>query len=401
MGKEISPGWTVQCHAAFDINTEAFEAWRQICQETRVSCIRMSWDDDANKALNIARLARPFHNFAVSAAYGNARKYANDLGISESAADRLAGRLGELSAQSLRVQHITGQPVTRTQLYRDFVTLGNPVLGQYDLNKPFSLQIKELIDLSYNAGLPDALSIYALTPRGTLARTSLQELEMATEGESLVGSQELLRIIRNTVFALVTNAQYVGSLQWLTLEEVIAARSTDEWIRYRDALSALLADPTAFSDAAKGAPAVFQTYAQLAARITSLAKGRLRQDHLRSWQPKVAIQIERLGGDTAALTWTQSQPTKPTYTEAIHTQAISGAGRVAAKGTSILVRLIIGGAATVATQADLAWNVDIMRTRLAGGLDEWNELKAKLAEDLARGPGLDSVANIPTVNYRG
>jgi hypothetical protein len=246
--------------------------------------------------LSFKRLARPFHQFALSAEKGNALKYAKDLGLEGGLANNLVARLKEVSVKSAEMEARTGKPVTREQLYREFVTLGEPAQSLYDRAKPFSIQIKELIDLRYNANLPDALQMFALTPRGSLARTALQELELASANDTPLAGDELIRLIRNTAFELATNAQYLSSPRWLTLEDVNTVRRTDQWIRYRNALSSLLANPMGFPDDTKGAPAVYKTYIALAARTTSLAKNRVLESRLRNWTPRVEIQIERIGG---------------------------------------------------------------------------------------------------------
>ena len=55
--------------------------------------------------------------------------------------------------------------MTRTDLYKEFIVSGkDPIERGYDINKPYVGEVKELIDLSYNSYLADALGGYLLTP---------------------------------------------------------------------------------------------------------------------------------------------------------------------------------------------------------------------------------------------
>ena len=273
----------------FSLNQSAFPAWQQICQETRMHCIRLSWDDDENKAKCNERLALPFHNFALGAYRGNAKRYVRDLGLDQTVAEKLSERLKTLSETSSRLSERKGRPVAREDLYREFVSFGDPAQGLYDGDKPFAAQLKELIDLSYNASLPDALLAYPLTPQSSLARTALQGVDLAStdcaDGRSCMTPDEWVRLIKNTAFTLVQNAEYLASFNLLGLEDVAVARSTDEWARYSKSLSSLLANPLDFPDRKRGAPAIFDNYTALVKRITSLVKNRMRDSNYQSWMP--------------------------------------------------------------------------------------------------------------------
>jgi hypothetical protein len=380
----------------FSVHSGAFDAWQQICQETRMTCVRLSWDDDVNAKMCTERLAEPFHKYVLSAHRGSRERFARDLAIGRHAVDDFSRRLRQVSDKVAELQDKSGTLVTREQLYREFVTIGDPTQGQYDGNKPFAAPIKELIDLSYNTTLPDALLGYTLTPQASITRTALQEIQLAPAQASLPAN-ELLQLLKNTAFSLIEDAMHLASLRWLALTDVITVRKTDEWAQYMESVSSLLADPTVFPDSKKGAPAVYDRFAALAKKITMIAKDRLRGDFYERWMPRIEVEVDHIGGEVASLTWGQLDSPKPAY--ALHAGAIDLAARAAAGVTPFVVRLVVRGATEIAAQADLFWSIDVLRASLGGGIEEWEYIKAKLKENFPLSPS-ERRADRPTINFR-
>jgi hypothetical protein len=371
---------------------QSFPAWQRVCEETRVNCMRLSWDDDENGALCKQRLALRFHTFCTSAHDLSAERFARDVGRTGDAASELKKRLTGIAAKAVEFEGRFGKPVTREQLYKEFVTSGDPAEGRYDRAKPFAAAVKELIDLSYNTALPDALWCYSLTPRNSMPRTALQEVDRASAQASRQ-SDEILRLLRDTAFALVQEGQYLASFRWLTLEDVLAARGTDEWARYQHDLSSLLGDTGRFSDPAAGAPAVYLSYTLLARRITQLAKKRTRA----TWQPIVEVEMNFLG-ETASLIWSKVDPHKATYSglKALST----GAGQTATAVAPLVMRFLIRNGSDIAGELDLVWSTHLLWGELAGGMEEWRQLNAKLKESAGARLADATPANRPTINYR-
>jgi len=247
--------------------------WREIAQETEMSCVRLSWSDEVNRAAVNKGLAVRFHDFLTSLKAkcldGGDQIFASHLGVPNAEARNLRRRFAEVAGWAFHLD----KRVMREDFYREFVVADGtePVEGRYSAAKQYAGQLKQLIDLAYNTSLPETLDRYPLRPEESLHRSALQEWKQRPDGRRrVVGADAATEavILRKSAFDLATAELPVPVLTDLSLAHVARARATDEWRSYMDALADLVAHPEAFA----GKAATLQRrYARLLDQLARIA----------------------------------------------------------------------------------------------------------------------------------
>lgn len=247
--------------------------WREIAAETEMSCVRLSWSDDVNRAAVNKGLAMRFHDFVTSLKAkcldGGDEIFASHLGVPKADARDLRRRFSEVATWAFH----RDQRVMREDFYREFVVADGtePLEGRYSADKRYAGQLKLLVDLAYNTSLPETLDRYPLRPEESLHRSALQEWKQRPDGRRrMVGADAATEavILRKTAFDLATAELPVPALADLSLAHVARARATDEWRAYLDALADLVAHPEAFA----GKAATLQRrYARLLDQLARIA----------------------------------------------------------------------------------------------------------------------------------
>jgi hypothetical protein len=361
-------------------NTDkSFGKWQELCQEVRVPCVRLSWDEKENRQLSRKQLSERFNKFALSASAGDIDQYIQDLGLDPSARSVLGKRLVELGQFCLDLKsRDPDRLITRNEIYKAFVSAGdNPVERKYDSSKPFAGEIKQLLDLAYNCNLPDALKGYLITPVDSLPRTALQEWQQVTKQATITG-EELLTLLRRTAFDLVQRGLNIKSMDKLSLQDVREIRHMDEWTAYIQSLKTLLDDPLQF--ATGGAENVYKSYGKLAQRMTDLVVSQKRQEGiLTSWLPVVEL-VFYVAGAVLSCIWTSEGPTYQLFGQI--------SGLVGGAAAPIVGRLVIRDMAEKKAQQDLSTSFDFMRGKLLDARKQWKELE----QQVRRLPGFQEVA---------
>ncbi len=372
-----------------------FPKWQLLCQEVRPSCIRLSWDDKENWDISRQRLAVPFNRFAMAAAAGNINQYVQDLGLDRSASEPLRKRLVELGQFCLDLMNKDADRlVTRNEIYEAFITAGRPVDRKYDQSKPFANEVKQLLDLSYNSNLPDALSGYLITPVASIPRTALQEWRPENIPTTINGD-ELLTLLRRAAFGLLNEGLNIKSMDHLTLQDVCEIRRMDEWIAYMQSLESLLRNPLLFANRDGGAMQVYRNYERLAARITNHVNQGGRSALLTSWLPTIELAFY-VSGAVLSYIWTGH--------EGVYQLSGQIAGLVGGAATPVVGRLIIRDRAEKRAQQDLSTSVDFMRAAMPDAVNQWREL-VKQVRRLSGFREISSDMNTsqivdPNINYR-
>jgi len=351
----------------FTKNEEAFERWKQICREVRMSCVRLSWTD-ADNAQKTGVMRTRFNGWIrtldLIIDQGNFEQFVRDVGIPAVKTSAFQRRLEEVSLTSNQ-KGIK----SREAFYREFIVAPgtDPVDGKYDPSKEFSGELKQLADLSYATNLPDALGRYALTPIDALPRTALQEIRVIHgEGGNVITSEELTQLLQREAFSRIMAIQgegFLKSLASLTLSEVIDIRKSNEWDAYIGELQALLASPLDFSARLNG---MFDRYVGLARTISSFVKEDRRRA-LEHWMPAVTLVIN-IGSAVITAVWNP-------FGGGVAQQLVYGVvGNVTQDALGVVARVIIGGIADKQAQAQLETSVDFMRARVTDARALWGEL---------------------------
>lgn len=375
----------------FEVDAQGFPAWQRLCQEVRMHCLRLSWDDTLNRKIAHVQLARRFHNFAQNIASGDYEQYIQDLDLDVSTREELRSRLLDIARMCL-VFLEQEKLVARSDLYKAFITAGeNPVERHYDGTKPFTAELKQLLDLAYNTYLADALGGYLLTPADSLLRTALQEWEQLAHLPS-IASDDLVRIMQGASFSLAPGGPSLRSVGLLRLQEVQIVRRMDEWRLYVESQEELLKDPLQFTG--RTAVNVYQSYLTFVARMTALVQERhpTRTTFTASWIPVIELVID-IAGAVLSVTWT---PEGPIYRLSGQISPLVGAA-----AAPVVARLVIKDLNSEGARVDVTAGIDFIRCKMQYARQQWADIQRQVREI----PGFrawrpPSGGNGPTINYR-
>lgn len=236
--------------AGVQVDDAGFNGWLTACRAAEeFSCLRLSWDDRTNLELT-ARVGLSFHEFATGAygrtTQGGLAEFGRHLGLPEDQYDTLKSRLRHLRNWANSRLDAVDLPVTREQVYREFVTPDgdDPTRGRIDPRKPLSAELKQLVDLQYNTALPEFLDRLPLRPVDTLHRAALRESIPPRRTGAHVAAEELERTLRTRIqFDVLSESLtpfQAPSFLDLDLAAILRVRQTDEWATYMSHLSELI-----------------------------------------------------------------------------------------------------------------------------------------------------------------
>lgn len=373
----------------YEVQEQAFARWIELSQVIRTSCIRLSWDSKENEKLTQRHLYRRFHQFVVGSAAGDIDTYIQDLKLDKEAKASLRKVLVQMGQLCLEFNS-QDKLITRNILYKEFITAGNnPAERRYD-NSPLAGGIKQLLDLSYNGNLPDALGGYLITPVDSPPRTALQEWQQSIQ-QPTITAKELLALLQRTSFDLVQRSLNVPSMDILQLPDVRTIRATEEWRLYMQNLQALLKHPEQFADGR--ASGVYQSYAALAQHIT----GQINQQSgkgslLTSWAPTVEL-VFNIAGAILSYRLTDDRK-RPQW-------RLQGkvAELVAGETAPVVGKFVIRDLAEEYAQQDLSTGIDFMHFQIPDVQEQWKEIEM----EVRKLPGFQELVARPedsTISYK-
>lgn len=380
--------------------TNTFEAWTQLCQEVRLKCLRLSWNDKKNKELIDLKLSRRFHEFCKGIASGDINQYIRDLNLPEAAEEPFIQRLFDLEQHCVDIYRQSRSLITREEIYKHFVTAdgSNPVDKKYDFKKPFAAEIKQLIDLKYNVNLPDALEGIALTPFDSLPRSALQELGSARKNRSEPekNADDWLKLLKDSAFERLQQGLYLesllqdgylDSLASLNLQEVLEVRTTEEWQIYMQSMDDLLRNPDKFEEMAEP---VYQNYINLNKQMTNLVKLKRSQEKVELWTPGIEYILE-ISGVQLLVKWSDKGTT------------YAFNGKVSSLDEDDTVPFVekFRIAGSEANQADLNMTIELKKGTTRSPREQWEAMKRKIQEIPGFRPEPILVGNDATFNLSG
>lgn len=355
---------------ANDISPEKWLHWLDVIQGTNLACVRLDWGNQEDDFRNVATT---FHEYIQSLNMPDRIEHLTAaLRIPKSKREDFRKKLIEVARYAFDVA-AEGRNVVRNALYKKFVCRDGTKTdeGWYDPDKPFAAELKEIFDLRYNVNLPDALGIYAFTPKGSPDRTLLGEL---TVRSGLTGQledrqiEELIQTIKRLQFAYIQEGLYLKGLSLLSLGDVIEIRQTDEWEKYIQSLNVLLSNPLAFEDHLNPLVADF---AALNRRLTDMKIQKARTvtaSLVASWQPVMSI-ILAVGSAWMKFYLDPADPSR-ILVETLAAPVVVGSAPLA-------VNLKIEATAHV----DLGISINFLRSRVGHGRDVWREVKGAIESD--------------------
>lgn len=274
----------------------AAQEWISVCNDASdITCLRLSWNDDEN-ATYCDALTQRFYEFALalpSRAAGNAIvQFIRHLGLTDKDAKQLDVLFKRLRNWAIEYFDTNEKTISRNLAYQEFVVQpGTKVtLGAVDRNKPYSAEIKQLLDLQYNTALPEFIDRLPLRPADTLHRAALREPVPPRAGQAFSRPDELERTLRTRLqFDAIADALTpieTPYLSDLTLESVLRVRKTNEWHSYADRLSALMAarEPELFETHGHN---LVESYHAMLAKLGSTA----RRTHRFVARPEMILEL--------------------------------------------------------------------------------------------------------------
>jgi hypothetical protein len=355
---------------------ESLNAWQQLCEEVRMQCVRLSWDQQQNEEYVNDFIVGRFTSFALSLVAKNVDMLVRYLGLDPSVKDEFRKQLHRVARTALDLQEMKGT-VTREDLYKAFVILAGtqPAERLYDGTKPFAGEIKQLLDLAYQRNFADALDGYLLTPIDSLPRTALQETADELTGRlSNITVQDFMGMLQRPVFSSVHEGLYLPSLHLLDLTDVCQVRRMNEWYDYQVRLRALLADPIA-SFAAGGAQAVQEAYVRLAEQMTKLVGDRYAQD-MAKFAVRTVFVNELVIEIGAGLISVVGMPDGP-IVQFAGANALATANK---KALPFAVRFVVRDIASKHANKGLSTSMELMRGKVREGAQQWEELLRYIKE---------------------
>jgi hypothetical protein len=380
--------------------TNSFEEWMRVCEEVRVKCVRLSWDNDDNQQQIERYIIRPFNTFVTNISTGDVDRYISDLGLSESDREPFKQQLKAIRRKCNELEDLD-ERVTREKLYEAFVTqTGTPVVdGIYDRHKPFASEIKQLIDLKYNINLPDALGGFALTPYDSLSRSALQEdrSQLQRDRSKDKDADAWFKLLQNSMFErlqkglyLESNLQegYLDSLSSLNLAEVLVVRAMDEWKQYMQSIDTLLQDYSEFEPMSED---VYRNYVNLNQQITKLVTQNRGKEPVAKWTPGIEYILE-MAGARMSVKWSHQG-----ITYALNGKVPSN---LAKRRVPYTEKLRIAGIEE--NQADLNATIEITKGFTTAPAEQWESLSRKVPEIQGfRREKVATIGNDATLNLPG
>ncbi len=386
-------------------STRSFEEWKQVCEEVRMQCIRLSWDDEQNSKMRKQLLAGRFTNFAVTMATDQKDfdKYIEDLEEDPRDKEELRKHKKELKKQFRKVTRVAldlldeKESVDREDLYKAFVVAEGtkPAERHYDRMKPFVAEIKQLLDLAYARNSSDAFDGYLLIPTDSPSRIALQETadELAANRADIT-IQEIMSILRRAVFDLVQRGLYLQSMDLLSLPDVCEIRRMNEWYDYMAALKALLKNPLSFAEG--GAEAVQKSYARLVEQMTELIRDRYARDMEKSFA-RTALVIELIIEIGPALL---SVVGVPNHDPVIQFTEV-GLSKISTKTLPFAIRYVIRDIATKRASKGVSNSIELMRGNMKDAAQKWDALLRLIKDTKAFQEGQISPDKAPELTPPG
>ena len=295
------------------------EAWQRICKEVRMACISLSkTKNKVFKRLLGDHMAQNAHLIAAQVqGQQNAHLIAAQVqGQQNATADTLEVNLRKLAAFVNSPEHnnLSLERLYET-LYKRFVLVEDSSSREriYDSNKDASYEIKQVIDLAYNASIADALQCHLLTPGDTLPRTTLQEWRTPPPALTIRYTlTALMNAIDSCQFDVVRSDWYLKSLRFLSLQDVIEIRASKKWETYMKSVESLM-DNTSFvrnglDTLASSLEFTYHSYQRLLDEINNMLEHQrtasTQHTFWTKWTPTPELQIT-VAGAILLIRWTQ------------------------------------------------------------------------------------------------
>ena len=230
---------------------EVFDKWNELCEETSVYCIRENWSSTAD--LHGRYFLRFCSNLAMD--HDSNVLLAKAMRIPEENTNAFLVTLKTISMQSFCQTHMNGTKAqdtvddySRSAFYKNYIVKDHDESGLdpvhtclFDPNKPFSHELKRLIDIFYNSVFSNTLQCNGLLPDDIRPDNYYLHSLYLNSGEKEVSIEEL-QYAFSEFFGnceILDEIQAIGSNLYLEnwdLTKLIELRQNEAWYEYVELL---------------------------------------------------------------------------------------------------------------------------------------------------------------------
>ena len=230
---------------------EVFDKWNELCEETSVYCIRENWSSTAD--LHGRYFLRFCSNLAMD--HDSNVLLAKAMRISEENTNAFLVTLKTISMQSFCQTHMNGTKAqdtvddySRSAFYKNYIVKDHDESGLdpvhtclFDPNKPFSHELKRLIDIFYNSVFSNTLQCNGLLPDDIRPDNYYLHSLYLNSGEKEVSIEELQYAFSEFFdnCEILDEIQAIGSNLYLEnwdLTKLIELRQKEAWYEYVELL---------------------------------------------------------------------------------------------------------------------------------------------------------------------
>lgn len=228
----------------YDVNEKNYEAWREICKNIPVYCVRMDWTDEETNRLKVEQLLfHSFENFCLTMAENHYLQ--EDIAAAFEMDEKQKGDFAQLwqdVQQRVAARDREKDPIyTRNRFYEEFLILGKTEVskGILDIRKVLAPELKEIVDLQYGVNLPESLGIRPIYPEQGNLKDFYRSGRALKHGTRVLSKKELSYAIGEFWPNFMDDHESVDfpKKNSISLDEIVALRSMDEWKTYMHTIS--------------------------------------------------------------------------------------------------------------------------------------------------------------------
>lgn len=221
--------------ADYQINDRA--DYDKLCMDNEVFCLRLDWDNETNKYLINKNLAAQFHNTCIVLPefemdfIGLCKVFGiNDKEKQQEFRDVWKN----IQKEVLDYSHNENKLFSRQKFYERFIIKEGTKAEHsiIDPDKPFSAELKQIIDYIYCTNLPKALGIQTIIPDDSRIKV-YDETSLITRGAYReITIDELCCAIEEYLPGFVGSVYDLPVAREYTIDEVYKVRKLSKWKRY-------------------------------------------------------------------------------------------------------------------------------------------------------------------------
>ena len=228
----------------FDHDEEAFKVWKELCREHKVFCIKFDWNSPSNNTYEITRtVAGKMRELFLTTADD---KYRLDIlrdatDIPKEKAEEFRNIWQKIRKSAVSFYSEQFKDYTRNWLYKDYIVKANSKVDNclIDTQKPFSRELKQIVDFVYTINLPTALHIRPMmTHSDQMWNFAFSERRTGENFRTLM-TDEIVCSILNFSPVFLRHSVYMPQNPDITLSQVADIRENDlYWKQYLEAVTA-------------------------------------------------------------------------------------------------------------------------------------------------------------------